>query len=140
MTKSKSIDLTELVLVTYGFRDLEAWQADPFFGDKSEEEIMVIAGYKSPTEWESAVMPLHREIQALIMAALNRLWSVIGRKADPQQLTIYFEFFQDYPPEVLRKAVDHVIGNHKYTSIPTIAEIKDAIAIVIPLMSGEVGW
>lgn len=124
-------DLTELVLITYGFADVAAWKNDPIFGRMTAEEIMRKAGYKSAAAWEAEVMPLHREIKKALMDALLKLWYAIGRPADPNQLKVYVEAFDGYPPEVINQAVSHLLETHRYTSVPTIAEIREAIAKVV---------
>lgn len=124
-------DLTELVLITYGFADVAAWQNDPIFGRMTAEEIMRKAGYKSAAAWEAEVMPLHREVKKALMDALLKLWYAIGRTADPNQLKVYAEAFDGYPPEVVKQAVDRLLQTHRYTSVPTIAEIHEAISEVV---------
>lgn len=124
-------DLTELVLITYGFADVAAWRIDPLFGRLTAEEIMRKAGYKSAAAWEAEVMPLHREIKKALMDALLKLWYAIGRQADPNQLKVYADAFDGYPPELINQAVDHLLTTHGYTSVPTIAEILEAIRVVV---------
>lgn len=126
--------LTELVLVSCGFQDVVAWQNDELFGKLSAEQVMRKLGYKTPAEWEAAILPLHREIRKLLMDALMKLWYAIGKEVDVNQFRVYVDEFDGYPPEVIDQAVSHLLKTHRYTSIPTIAEIHEAIEAVVQPM------
>lgn len=132
-------DLTELVLVSFGFPTTEAWKQDANLGEFSARELMEQLGFKTPEEWEIAVIPLHREIAKetaqQIGEALMRFWYALGKMPDPNQFKIYFDAFINTPPALLRRAVDRLIETHRYSNVPTVAEIKEGIQAVV--LGGE---
>lgn len=127
-------DMTELVLVSFGFMDVDAWKNDPNLGAFSARDLMLKLGYKTVEEWSAAVMPLHREVEraekAQTAEALMKFWYALGKVPDPNQFNVYFEAFRQTPPALLRKAVDRLIETRRFSNIPTVAEIKEGIQAV----------
>lgn len=127
-------DMTELVLVSFGFMDVDAWKNDPNLGAFSARDLMLKLGYKTAEEWSAAVMPLHREVEraekAQTAEALMKFWYALGKVPDPNQFKVYFDAFLPTPPSLLRKAVDRLIETRRFSNIPTVAEIKEGIQAV----------
>ena len=54
---------------------------------------------------------------------LTQLWSAIGKPINDKQLRVYAEQLGDVPLEVLEKVITAVLKQHKYNTVPTLAEI-----------------
>jgi hypothetical protein len=121
------IDTNELVLVTFGFNTIEDWKNDKNFGKKTPEELMKLLRYKSFEDWEKAVMPLHREIKVRILAALGRLWQAIGKPINKEQMQVYYHTFANYPPDVVERGVESILKTHRYSNIPTLADLIESM-------------
>jgi hypothetical protein len=119
------IDTNELVLVTFGFQTVEDWKRDKHLGKLTVADLMKSLRYKSIEEWDAAIMPLHREVKIRIIAALGRLWQVIGKPVNKEQMQVYYHTFANYPPEVVEKGVEAIMKTHKYSNVPTLAELME---------------
>lgn len=48
------------------------------------------------------------------------------KEPDQARLAIYFDFLKDIPIRVIEDAMNKILRTRKYSSLPTIAEIRDA--------------
>lgn len=124
-------NMTELVLLSFGFQSVEAWKNDVNLGAFSANDLMQQLGYKSAEEWAAALLPLHQEVSRAEIAqtadALMQFWYSLGKTPDPKQFNVYMDAFVKTPPALLRKAVDHLLQTRRFSNVPTIAEIKEGI-------------
>jgi len=69
-----------------------------------------------------------RELAAMDwLGVMAKLWSVFGKPLDPDALTIYQEMLDGVPLGLLEKAIRRVVREHKYNSVPTVAEVWTAV-------------
>jgi hypothetical protein len=59
-----------------------------------------------------------------IMATAYRAFG--DKEPDQARLAIYFDFLKDIPIRTIGDAVNKILMTRKYSSVPTIAEIRDA--------------
>lgn len=64
-----------------------------------------------------------REAFAVEMAKLGTAFSGGVQKAT---IALYWEYLNDLPIEAIRSATERIIKTRKYSSMPTVAEIRDA--------------
>lgn len=121
------IDTNELVLVTFGFQTVEDWKRDAILGQMTAEELMKTMGYKTIEEWDKDIMPIHREVKIRIISALGKLWQAIGKPINREQMQVYYHAFANYPPEIIEKGVESILKKHRYTNIPTLADLIEAM-------------
>lgn len=121
------IDTDELVLVSFGFQTVEDWKRDEHLGKYTAQEMMKALGYKSVEEWHAAVMPLHQEVRLRIITALARLWQAIGKPVNKDQMQIYYHAFAGYPPDVVERGVEAILKTHRYSNIPTLADMIESM-------------
>ena len=62
---------------------------------------------------------------AILMAMLGTAFGEKGIR--PERIDIYHEHLQDIDIDILAKAVSTIIKTRKYSSIPTVAEIREAV-------------
>lgn len=71
-------------------------------------------------------MNRERDIKAFI-ALMAVLGSVFDKEPmSEQKVSIYFECLMDLSIDEIKRAVNHIVRNREYTSIPAIAEIRKA--------------
>lgn len=61
------------------------------------------------------------------LGVLSRLWIAFDKPLDPERLTIYREALDVLPLGLLDLAVKRVIREHKFNSVPTIADVWSAV-------------
>lgn len=121
------MDTNELVMATFGFDSVEQWKADPHLGDKTLDELADAMNFDSIQEWYDAVMPLHLENKRRIIEALSGLWKAIGKPVNKDQMQIYYHAFAGYPPDVVERGVEAILKTHRYSNIPTLADMIESM-------------
>lgn len=58
---------------------------------------------------------------------LLQLWQAYGKQPDPAQVKTYMAQLGHIQLGMLEAAVAYLLANHKYNSVPTIAEVLDAV-------------
>lgn len=119
--------MSDLVLSTFGFSSIHNWKSDLYLGNKSEIELMHSAGFSSMDAWQKFHNEQRLVIQKEVLTILSKLWLALGRKPDQAQLMIYFQEFDGYPPERMNDAVSYLLQAPKWSNVPTIAEINQAL-------------
>jgi hypothetical protein len=61
------------------------------------------------------------------MDVLSRLWKAYSKKVDEEQLEIYFNMLRGVPMGLLEKAIERVVREHTYNTVPTVAEVWQAV-------------
>lgn len=79
------------------------------------------------------------------LGILAKLWTAFGKPLDPEALQIYREMLAGVPIGLLEKAITRVIREHRFATVPTIAEVWTAIRKelgnpVIDLDQAIEGW
>ena len=65
----------------------------------------------------------------------DALWYAIGKPIDQKQKAVYARALSNIPYGLLDKAINKVLQEHKYSNIPTIAEIINAVRSVLGISS-----
>lgn len=60
---------------------------------------------------------------------LAQLWTAFGKLLDDAQLTVYQEHLAVLPLGLLETAVKRVIRDHRFNSVPTIAQVWAAVRV-----------
>jgi hypothetical protein len=68
---------------------------------------------------------IHEQARAEWLAVLSRLWIAVGREVDKRQLLVYEQALGMLPLGLLEQAINEVLYQHRYTSVPTIADIAE---------------
>lgn len=74
---------------------------------------------------------------------LARLWIASGREVDKRQLMVYEQALGMLPLGLLEAAVNEVLYQHRYASVPTIADVAEMakrIAGVADLHKASEAW
>lgn len=58
---------------------------------------------------------------------LARLWVAFDKPLEPVRLALYQSLLNKLPLGLLELAVERVVREHKYNSVPTVAEVWDAV-------------
>lgn len=58
---------------------------------------------------------------------LLQLWHAFGKPANPAQVKTYVKQLGDVQLGRLEVAVAHLLAKHKYNSVPTIAQVLEAV-------------
>jgi hypothetical protein len=66
---------------------------------------------------------IYQAAKAEWMSILLQLWEAYGKQPDPKQLKVYVKQLGDLPMQTLEKTVAVLLREHKFNSVPTIAEI-----------------
>ena len=119
--------MSDLVLFFFGFSSIHNWKSDRYLGNKSEIELMQSVGFSSMDACQKFYNEQRLVIQKELLAILAKLWLALGKKPDQAQLLIYFQEFDGYPPERMNDAVSYLLQAHKWSNVPTIAEINQAL-------------
>ena len=61
------------------------------------------------------------------VGVLLQLWHAYGKKPDPAQVKTYVAQLGHIQLGMLEAAVAELLANHKYNSVPTIAEVLEAV-------------
>ena len=61
------------------------------------------------------------------VGVLLQLWEAYNKQPNPKQLRTYINQLSSIPMGALEKAVSLLLREHKYNSVPTIAEIWDVL-------------
>lgn len=61
------------------------------------------------------------------LTVLSRLWTAYDKHLDPERLALYQRTLQIVPLGLLENAIDRVIREHVYNSVPTVAEVWTAV-------------
>ena len=61
------------------------------------------------------------------MGVLLQLWNAYGKQPNPAQVKTYVAQLGHIQLGMLEAAVAHLLANHRYNSVPTIAEVFEAI-------------
>src|SRR5690348_11351360 len=71
--------------------------------------------------------------QALVewLGVLSRLWTAYGKAIDPVQMTVYRDMLCKLPMGLLELSIDRVVQDHVYNSVPTVAEVWQAVRKVL---------
>ncbi|WP_322792943.1 hypothetical protein [Bellilinea sp.] len=86
---------------------------------------------------------IHEHARSEWLAVLSRLWIAIGREVDKRQLLVYEQALGMLPLGLLELAVNEVLYQHRYTSVPTIADVAEMarrIAGVASLHQAGEAW
>lgn len=70
---------------------------------------------------------IYQAAKAEWVGVLLQLWEAYGKQPDPKQLQVYIKQLGDVPMAILEDAVALLLKEHKFNSVPTLAEIWDAI-------------
>ena len=65
-------------------------------------------------------------------SVLAKLWSAYGKPINPAQFKVYCDTLADVPLGILEKAVTQLLKVHRFNSVPTIAEVHEAIEATEP--------
>ena len=83
--------------------------------------------------------PSDAEIKSMLMKEwsdlFDALWYAIGKPIDQKQKSVYARALSNIPYGLLDKAINKVLKEHKYSNIPTIAEIINAVRSVLGISS-----
>ena len=85
------------------------------------------AKYKPMTSQE-----IYRAAKAEWISVLSQLWEAFGKSIDPKQFKVYFKQLGNIPLGVLEGAIAHLLKGHRYNSVPTIAEVYEAVKFTNP--------
>jgi hypothetical protein len=69
----------------------------------------------------------YNELKSEWLAALLQLWHAYGKKPDPAQVKTYVTQLGHIKLGMLEGAVAHLLASHVYNSVPTIAEVLQAV-------------
>lgn len=58
---------------------------------------------------------------------LARLWPAFGKPLDETMLAIYGQELADVPLGLLERGISRVIREHKFSTVPTVAEVWSAV-------------
>lgn len=61
------------------------------------------------------------------LSVLARLWTAYGKLPDADRMTLYRDMLSKIPMGLLEKAIDHVVQEHVYNSVPTVADVWQAV-------------
>ena len=61
------------------------------------------------------------------LGVMTKLWSAFGKPLDPDALTIYQEMLGGVPLGLLALAIQRVVREHKYNSVPIVHEVWAAV-------------
>jgi hypothetical protein len=62
------------------------------------------------------------------MSVLARLWIAYDKTIDAERLQIYAHELADVPMGLLEKAVSRAIRGHRFSSVPTVGDVWDALS------------
>jgi hypothetical protein len=72
-----------------------------------------------------------REIQVMAITdwveILSRLWVAVGKPEERDRATIYGHALGDIPFGLLERGVNRILRSHRFSSVPTIGEIIEAV-------------
>jgi len=61
------------------------------------------------------------------LSVLGRLWTAYSKDIELDRLQIYQDMLKDVPLGLLEKAVQRVVSEHVYNSVPTVAQVFAAL-------------
>lgn len=61
------------------------------------------------------------------LTVLSRLWTSYGKPLEPERLQEYQRMLQIVPLGLLEKAIDRVVREHTFNSVPTVGEVWFAV-------------
>lgn len=73
------------------------------------------------------------------LGVLSQLWTAYGKTPTQAQLTLYSQKLGNIPLGLLEIAVDHVIREHRFSNVPTIGEIWEALVAELHPVSKSFG-
>lgn len=65
------------------------------------------------------------------LRVLSRLWLAFGKQIDPVQFAIYRDMLSQLPLGLLELAIDQAVKGHAFNTVPTIAEVWQAVRQVL---------
>jgi hypothetical protein len=70
---------------------------------------------------------IHQAANEEWLGVLSQLWIAFDKPLDPERLALYRNMFGDLPLGLLEQAVKRAIREHKFNSIPTVADVWSAV-------------
>jgi len=61
------------------------------------------------------------------LSVLSRLWTAYDKPIDANRLTLYRDMLARIPLGLLERAIDRAVQEHMYNSVPTVAEVWQAV-------------
>jgi hypothetical protein len=58
---------------------------------------------------------------------LSQLWTAYDKPIDADRMALYSKVLKKIPLGLLEKAIERVFGEHIYNSVPTVAEVWNAV-------------
>jgi len=81
---------------------------------------------------------IYKGLMSEWVGILLQLWEAFGKVVDPKHLKVYIAKLKDVPLGILEHIVEIAIRNHRYNSVPTLAEIRDVLNEYHPYYQNEV--
>ena len=72
-------------------------------------------------------MTEYEELRADWTGVLLQLWEAFGKVPDRKQLKVYAAQLGHLPLGLLEAGISHLLAEHRFNSVPTIAEVLEAV-------------